>query len=814
MSVPPAHDRLQFLLSGAASPKWNGIDYVEVASADQTQLHVHFLNTAKVEGTLAATNPVTICGGETINSVPVLPFTEPAAWSADADGRPVLSISVAAPGDFSIYTLTIRSTALDPYFDAVPFSFKANCPSDLDCEAPAPDCPPLEDDPTPINYRAKDFPSFVQALSDYSTLRYPFWVERSEADVGMMLMEALSAVADELSYLQDRVAAEAELGTATQRVSLVRHARLVDYEPSPAIAATTTLQLDVSGTTSIASGLRCSALGADGQRIPFEVGTQLADPDTGALLATSYPVRSTWNALNGGAPNLLPYWWDDSRQCLPAGSTRLWIVGQGYAFQANAGQQLLIDTASGDADPPVREIVVIGDVLETSDPVFATPLTRIDLEAPTTLDHDLGHTQFAGNLLPAVQGARASETFAIPPVPPAAPNTPAPAPAVVRTGANWTPDDPRPIYRFTLAADQISWLPVATQDRDTNANVAAAPVIALGSANSIGSEDPWLWQRWLLDSGPGDDVFALTPERFSVVGSRGTDTWFDYDGEGTTILFGDGIFGRTPLASTVFTVTYLAGGGSVGNVPADTIVQVDPGQAQGGFVQSVTNPFAASGGDDEETVQQVRDRAPQAFRAKPLRIVRPSDYVAAAQSLPWVLQAGTSFRWTGSWLTVFTTADPHTREDLSLDELEELSDLLNRRRLAGYESYVLAPNYASLDLQVAVCAQATAFASDVEAAVLARLRPGALPDGSRGFFDHEHWSFGEALETSALLAAIQRANGVLGVTSISYRERGVQPDWVPLPESVSIPVDRILRVDDDPSRPEDGSLRVIVEGGK
>src|SRR6185437_12495507 len=215
--------------------------------------------------------------------------------------------------------------------------------------------------------------------------------------------------------------------------------------------------------------------------------------------------------------------------------------------------------------------------------------------------------------------------------------------------------------------------------------------------------------------------FTLTPERFSVVAATGKKTWFDYDGEGTTILFGDGVFGRTPVASTVFTVTYLAGGGDAGNVPADTVVQVDPNQPQGAFVQTVTNPFAATGGADEETPQQIRDRAPQAFQAKPLRVVRPSDYVAAAQSLPWVLQAGTSFRWTGSWLTVFTTADPHEREDLTLKELEDLSDLLNRRRLAGYESYVLAPNYASLDLQITVCAQPTAFASDVQEAVLARL---------------------------------------------------------------------------------------------
>ena len=48
----------------------------------------------------------------------------------------------------------------------------------------------------------------------------------------MMFLEALSALADDLSYTQDRVAAEATLMTATQRRSVVRHARLVDYEPS------------------------------------------------------------------------------------------------------------------------------------------------------------------------------------------------------------------------------------------------------------------------------------------------------------------------------------------------------------------------------------------------------------------------------------------------------------------------------------------------------------------------------------------------------------------------------------------------------
>jgi predicted phage baseplate assembly protein len=347
-----------------------------------------------------------------------------------------------------------------------------------------------------------------------------------------------------------------------------------------------------------------------------------------------------------------------------------------------------------------------------------------------------------------------------------------------------------------------------------NATAAAAPEIALVATDAQGFERPWLWQRWLLGSGPADHAFTVTPERYAAVGSGHSQTWFDYDGEGTTIRFGDGTFGLTPDPGTVFTVTYLSGGGTTGNVPADTIVEVDSGQPQRIDVVSVTNPFAALGGADPETAQQVRDRAPRAFAAKPLRVVRSEDYVAAAQSLDWVMQAGTAFRWTGSWLTALTTADPRHRPDVTIAQLEQLSDLLNRRRLAGYESYVLAPRYTSIDLRITVCAQPTAFAADVKAAVLEVLRPGAMPDGRTGFFDHDRWSFGQALEASALLAAIQRAHGVLGVTDVTYRRRGLQPDWAALPDTLAIAGDRILRVDDDPSHPENGSLQVTVEGGR
>ena len=521
-----------------------------------------------------------------------------------------------------------------------------------------------------------------------------------------MLMEALSAVADELSYYQDRVAAEATIATATQRVSLVRHARLVDYEPAAASAATALVQVEVGSSTPVPAGMVCSAPGADGTQIPFEVGDGIVS--TGQL--TTYAVNPAWNAIASEAtPNMVPYWWDDTQQCLPVGSTTIWLVGQG--FELGEGQQLLIDTSAADsADPPVRELVTIaGTPVELTDPVFARQITQIELSTPTTLQHDLSRTHLAGNLVPVVQGQRRIETFQIPVAPGSGGATPpsgetAPAPAIVRTGANWTPEDPLPTYLYTLSAPEVSWLLVASQDADTSASVVLSPQIMLTSTSPDGASaagsggtgtQVWEWQRWLLDSGPEDTVFTLTPERYSPVGGSGGGAWFEYDGEGTTIRFGDGTFGQLPPPGTVFTVTYLSGGGTIGNVPADTIVSLRSGSAAkhgaGPGLTACTNPFPATGGDDEETAQEIRDRAPQAFAAEPLRVVQPSDYVAAAQSLPWVQQAGTTFRWTGSWMTAFTAANPAATEAPTVDEVESLSDLLNRRRLAGYESYVLAP---------------------------------------------------------------------------------------------------------------------------
>src|SRR5262249_8783495 len=93
----------------AQSATFNGIDYVEVDTADQTVLHVGFLHPLPGQSggvpagpALAATN-VLIEGGERIAGIEVV------AVSAAAE---VLTVNVDVAGDFSPYTLRLVRSAV------------------------------------------------------------------------------------------------------------------------------------------------------------------------------------------------------------------------------------------------------------------------------------------------------------------------------------------------------------------------------------------------------------------------------------------------------------------------------------------------------------------------------------------------------------------------------------------------------------------------------------------------------------------------------------------------------------------------------
>ncbi len=240
--------------------------------------------------------------------------------------------------------------------------------------------------------------------------------------------------------------------------------------------------------------------------------------------------------------------------------------------------------------------------------------------------------------------------------------------ALVRVGANWTPQDPRPDYRYCLDCRPAG---LARDHRPGMPRCPRVPEIVLRQVSADGSTSPWPFRHWLLDAGPADQVFTLTPEQYSPVLTSDGTTWLDYDGDGgTTIRFGDGTFGHVSAARHAVQ-RHLPGGRRLSRErPGRRDHQRRRPASRRGRDHRLHQPFPATGGDDAETIAQIRARAPQQFSAEPLRAVLASDYQAAAQSLPWVQQAAASFRWTGSWLTVLTRPIPPGREEPTIAELE------------------------------------------------------------------------------------------------------------------------------------------------
>src|SRR5437588_7889298 len=95
----------------------------------------------------------------------------------------------------------------------------------------------LRDNRQVVDYLARDYDSFRQALVDLIPAKVPEWTDRSEADFGIVLIELAAYMGDILSYYLDRVANEAFLATAQERRSVIQHLRLIGYELAGAAPA-------------------------------------------------------------------------------------------------------------------------------------------------------------------------------------------------------------------------------------------------------------------------------------------------------------------------------------------------------------------------------------------------------------------------------------------------------------------------------------------------------------------------------------------------------------------------------------------------
>jgi len=788
-----------------------------------------------------------ISGGERIRSVGIL-------WCAPADALPseaepglvdtvddlprTLVVRTDGASDFSIYTFSIVANSgsdkppagFDPKLSSIQFSFKVECPSDFDC-AQDTACPPEGVVRPEIDYLAKDYQGFRRLMLDRLSLLTPGWKERSAADLGVALVELLAYAADNLSYRQDAIANEAYLATARQRVSVRRHARLVDYFLHEGCNARAFVHFDVVG-----------------QGIALPRGTQLLTrvPNVPTAIAPGSQVLR--DAINAGAQifetahdatlderlnQLSFYSWGDGGCCLPRGSTNATL--EGHIDTLGVGDLLIFQEIVSptkfvpeDADRAHRWAVRLTEVTLSSDPsgqLFnETPVdgpvdvTEIKWDAadalpfPLTLSvaerPELKISIALGNIVVADHGRTIEEEDLG--------QVPRTSLEISTTTPGSCCDKPGPIvvpprYRPALSAEPL------THGFDI-ADLLTLPIVA---------EDAWWPASTLLSIDPR----SATPRIASLKSTLGavTDFWtprrdlmasaadatdfvVEIENNGRArIRFGDDERGKRPDPDTVFVATYRIGNGVAGNVGAEAIAHIV--STANGMFTDLYNPMPAAGGVAPEDIEAARRDAPQAFRTQE-RAVTAADYAAAAERLPEVQHAAATFRWTGSWYTVFLTPDRFGGGDIEARFSARLRRHLERFRMAGYDLEISTPRYVPLDVALHICVQPDYFRADVLAAVGKVLSSNVLPDGTLGFFDPDNFSFGQAVYLSRIIAAVQAVEGVDSVRVDTFQRLGT-PNSTALEVGV-IPIGalEIAQLANDPNFRERGRLTLHAGGGK
>ena len=136
---------------------------------------------------------------------------------------------------------------------------------------------------------------------------------------------------------------------------------------------------------------------------------------------------------------------------------------------------------------------------------------------------------------------------------------------------------------------------------------------------------------------------------------------------------------------------------------------------------------------------------------------------------------------------------------------------MDRVRQAGREVYSQPIRvFLDIDLEVVICIEPSAYFGQVQERVIRALTGPARYGEPRPFFDPDNFSFGDPLYRAELEAAIAMVPGVLAVEEIRLRRRG-QADFTVLTQAaLEVGSDRILRLANDPRKPEQGSLRVLL----
>ena len=198
----------------------------------------------------------------------------------------------------------------------------------------------------------------------------------NDDDFAIALLDAWAVVADVLTFYQERIANESYLRTATERLSVLEMARLIDYEIRPGVAAS----VDLAFTIEDASGAFGQALGVGttAQIVPepsppiiIDIGAKVQSipgPDEKAQIFETIEkieARAEWNAIK---PRMIQL----QKLKKDMGS----VILKGTATNLKQGDTLLIVDDSGHREPRTILSVAPDDKAKT---------TRVDFEEDAKL---------------------------------------------------------------------------------------------------------------------------------------------------------------------------------------------------------------------------------------------------------------------------------------------------------------------------------------------------------------------------------------------------------------------------------------------
>jgi predicted phage baseplate assembly protein len=227
----------------------------------------------------------------------------------------------------------------------------------------------------------------------------------------------------------------------------------------------------------------------------------------------------------------------------------------------------------------------------------------------------------------------------------------------------------------------------------------------------------------------------------------------------------------------------------------------------------VTNPLPAAGGQDRESIDEVRQRAPVAFRRQ-ARAVTLEDYVRLLNDHDEVQRAHARKRWLGGWSAIFLTVDRVGGGEVDDDFRRVLLDYLEPYRMMGHDLAIDAPVYVPLEITLEACAVPDAFADQVSEALEERFSAGLMPDGRRGFFHPDNVSFSSRIYLSRVYQAALEVAGVASVSVTAFRRAGTD-DQAALDAGVLTFGGREIPIlSNDPNRPAAGRLTIDTRGGR